>query len=895
VVKGLTLWVTVVAGLYLTILIINLGGHVDVIFKSLIAEQVGAMIYGGWPEGVVEPERTQIIEQTIWAMEEAQGLHRPFLERSARWLVQALTLDLGSGRFSSQTLVTRGGIVRDIVRERLPYTLALAGVSNLVLFLVTISGALLLSRKHGGLLDRLNVLLLSLTSAPSWIHGVVLILVFAGQLHILPFPRNFDQLPEQMSVAWALLMLRHMILPAAAIILSGFFQGVYAWRAFFLIYRHEDYVEIARAKGLRNRAIERSYILRPTLPYVLTNFATMMILFWQGAIALELVFRWPGIGALYMQAVRTFNTPLLLGVVVIFAYLLALTVLALDIIYALVDPRVRVGSAGPSARLRSVRTGRRPVWRPRLWLVDAGCWLRSGYERFLSFFRQLGATLRSRLARPRLSPRGRERRPANRGRRPGAWTRLGPVLREVARTPSALLGAAVILGMMSASLYVVLALPRDQAVALWRGQGGDPSRAVWYRNPRNVPPTWTNLFRAEKWPATLVRSSRPGQDLTPGSDLAWITGLSGSSWSEVDAAKAVTAAGDGLWQVTLSLAFDYPYGVLPQEVAVYVDVEYAVKKPSARLTWVTPDGREIDLGTMPISSRTNMLYLSLYDRLQRRYGARAVLQGLFADPASGVPLAQSGRYQLRIDGLVFEEASDLDAELVVHGRVAGLAGTDGSRRDLMVALAWGTPVALAFGLLGTLGTSLLSMTLAAVGVWFGGWVDELIQRLTELNMILPTLPIVILVFYLYTKSIWAILGVIVLLSIFGSAIKNYRSAFLQMKEAPYIEAGRAYGASDRRIIARYLVPRILPVMVPQMAILVPTYVFLESTLAYLGVSDPELPTWGKVINDALTSGDLLGRAYWVLQPVGLLALTALAFAGLGFALERILNPRLRER
>jgi len=79
-----------------------------------------------------------------------------------------------------------------------------------------------------------------------------------------------------------------------------------------------------------------------------------------------------------------------------------------------------------------------------------------------------------------------------------------------------------------------------------------------------------------------------------------------------------------------------------------------------------------------------------------------------------------------------------------------------------------------------------------------------------------------------------------------------------------------------------------------MAILVPSYVFLEATLAYLGVSDPTLPTWGKVISEALTSGNVVGRSHWVLQPVGLLVLTGLAFTGLGFALERILNPQLRE-
>jgi peptide/nickel transport system permease protein len=890
--KGLALFVTVVVGMYLTILIINLGGHVDEIFRSQIAFQVGLMIYDGWPEGVEEPERTEIIEQTIWAMEEAKGLHRPFLERSGRWLVQALTLDLSERRAGFHAQV---GNVQALIRERLPYTLLLVGISNVVLFMATISAALVLSRKHGGLLDRLNVLLLSLTSAPSWIHGVVLLLIFAGTLHILPFPRRWDQLPDRFTLDYALLMLRYMILPAAAIVVSGFFQGVYAWRAFFLIFRHEDYVEIARAKGLRPGAIERSYILRPTLPYVLTNFATMLIVFWQGAIALEMVFLWPGIGPLFMQAVRFFDTPLLLGIVVIFAYLLALTVFLLDIIYALVDPRVRVGSAGTGSRLRSARTGRRLAVRPRRWPAEAVARLRATGAWFASLAGRLGTTGSGWRARRR-TPIENSERPAAEGKPAGTWrerlAQLGPALREVARSPSALLGAAVILGMLAVSIYVVIALPRDEVVTLWRGQGSDVTRALWYRNPKNAVPAWTNLLRKDPLPTTIALRTRPGEATPVAQNLPWITGLESSSLA--GRRRVVTPAGDNAWEVTLSLAFNYPYRTFPQDVAIYLDVEHATKKPHARMTWVTPDGEEISLGTMTISSRTNTAYLSQDSRLQRRYGERTAVQGLFADRASEVPVAQSGRYELRIDGMVFEEASAIDAELVVHGRVAGLSGTDDKRRDLMVALAWGMPVALAFGLLGTLGTSLLSMTLAAVSVWFGGWVDAVIQRLTELNMILPTLPIVILVYYLYSKSIWAILGVVVVLGIFGSAIKNYRSAFLQMKEAPYIEAGQAYGAGGWRIIGRYLVPRILPVMVPQMAILVPSYVFLEATLAYLGVFDPALPTWGKVINEALTSGFVVGRAYWVLQPVALLVVTGLAFTGLGFALERILNPHLRE-
>jgi len=226
--------------------------------------------------------------------------------------------------------------------------------------------------------------------------------------------------------------------------------------------------------------------------------------------------------------------------------------------------------------------------------------------------------------------------------------------------------------------------------------------------------------------------------------------------------------------------------------------------------------------------------------------------------------------------------------------VYGLAGTDHRRRDLMVALLWGTPIALAFGLLAALGTTITTMFIAAFGVWFGGIVDSIIQRITEVRLILPLLPILIMVGTFYSRSIWLMLGVVIVLSIFGSAIKTYRAIFLQVKESPYIEAARAYGAGSGRIINQYLVPRIIPLLIPQLVVLIPSYVFLEASLAVLGLGDPVLPTWGKIIDDAQSNGALYnGFYYWVLQPAALLMLTGLGFSMVGFALDRIFNPRLR--
>ena len=95
-------------------------------------------------------------------------------------------------------------------------------------------------------------------------------------------------------------------------------------------------------------------------------------------------------------------------------------------------------------------------------------------------------------------------------------------------------------------------------------------------------------------------------------------------------------------------------------------------------------------------------------------------------------------------------------------------------------------------------------------------------------------------------------------------------------------------------VTLYLIPRIIPLLIPQMVTLIPTFVFLEASLAVLGLGDPVLPTWGKVITDAISNGALYqGQYYWILEPAVLLMLTGLAFAMLGFVLDRVFNPRLR--
>jgi peptide/nickel transport system permease protein len=218
-----------------------------------------------------------------------------------------------------------------------------------VVFVIAIFAALFLSRRYGSFLDRAVIALAPTSAAPAWFYGIFLILIFSSLLRVLPFGGIVDVPPPESAPAYALSVLKHLVLPVTAILIGSLFISIYNWRTFFLIYSSEDYVEVAKAKGLPSRAIERRYILRPTLPPIITSFAFTLISLWSGAIILETVFGWPGLGRLVFQAIGQFDTPVIIASTVIYAYLLALTVFLLDIVYALVDPRVKVGGeAGKS-------------------------------------------------------------------------------------------------------------------------------------------------------------------------------------------------------------------------------------------------------------------------------------------------------------------------------------------------------------------------------------------------------------------------------------------------------------------------------------------------------------------------------------------------------------------
>jgi peptide/nickel transport system permease protein len=346
-IRFVMLFFTVLIGIYLAVLVANMGGYVDEIRRGAIRETISLEVFMDESPDIrslTSDEKKVLIEERVALEVRRRGLDRPFIIRSFGFLRDAMTLNLGF----AQDMISDSGSkqVRLILLERLPSTLVLWGASILLLFFLTLFFGLYLSRRYGSFLDKLTVALAPTSSAPGWFYGLFMILIFAAVLRVLPFGGMVSAPPPESRIGYLLSLGEHLILPVSSLVIAGIFLGIYNRRTFFLIYSQEDYVEMAKAKGLSSGEIERRYVLRPTLPTIITQFALTLIGLWTGGPVTETIFNWPGLGRALYQAIGLFDTPVIVGSQVIYAYLLALTVFFLDFIYALVDPRVRVGSGG---------------------------------------------------------------------------------------------------------------------------------------------------------------------------------------------------------------------------------------------------------------------------------------------------------------------------------------------------------------------------------------------------------------------------------------------------------------------------------------------------------------------------------------------------------------------
>jgi peptide/nickel transport system permease protein len=272
---------------------------------------------------------------------------------------------------------------------------------------------------------------------------------------------------------------------------------------------------------------------------------------------------------------------------------------------------------------------------------------------------------------------------------------------------------------------------------------------------------------------------------------------------------------------------------------------------------------------------------------------------VFAEAGSGMnaePVPLHGTYTFTLSTLLLGEdrAAD-DPYLVISGRVSGLLGTDNSKRDLWTGIVAGVKWALLIGLLTAFVSVSVGVIAGITSAYYRGWIEVVIQRVFEIIVNMPLLPMLIILAAVFKLNIWYFMG-IMCVYFWTGPVKTVYSMALQIKEETYIEASRAIGAGSGRIIFRHMVPLLVPYSFASMALYVPGAVVYEATVSLLGLGDSRIVTWGQILHDALAGGAILSGLWWWVVPPGLLiALVGMTFAFVGFAMDKILHPKLRTR
>jgi peptide/nickel transport system permease protein len=238
--------------------------------------------------------------------------------------------------------------------------------------------------------------------------------------------------------------------------------------------------------------------------------------------------------------------------------------------------------------------------------------------------------------------------------------------------------------------------------------------------------------------------------------------------------------------------------------------------------------------------------------------------------------------------------------IIVKGGCYGILGTADKGVDIATVVLYGTPIALAIGFATAVASVFIGVIAGIISGYYGGFIDEAIQRTVDVLGNIPLLPILIIVgsvaqrtFTGEAKSLYIILTYIGILIIFGwggTAI-TVRAMTLSIKEEPYIEAAKALGASNTRIIFKHILPQVLIYAAAVLVFNVPGAIITEAGLSVLGLRHG-WPTWGSVLSSARAE-NRFDVWWWILPPGLMLSLTSLTFVLLGLAIERIVEPRLR--
>jgi ABC-type dipeptide/oligopeptide/nickel transport system permease subunit len=384
------------------------------------------------------------------------------------------------------------------------------------------------------------------------------------------------------------------------------------------------------------------------------------------------------------------------------------------------------------------------------------------------------------------------------------------------------------------------------------------------------------------------------------------------------------SAGVGNFVATFSKTFTWPYRGPPARFIGTIAVKTATASSSEPVQANVFVVRESDhrrwniTDTTPTNATANINNVSwvtypfnntawqVPQTLDSNSQSMGTLLGLVSLRPSELIFSSADRYTYGVT-VTFTNASPTgptqtvyidDMNLQLYGSSWGLMGTDNTGLDIWSQLIYGARISLMVGLLSAFIGIALGLVVGLIAGYLGKIVDEVLMRFTDMLLVIPGLPLLIVLVSVIGNTFgpgrtFALILIIGFLGWMGFA-RVVRAQVLSLKERPFVEAAKAAGAGTGHITARHIVPNIVGLIYVNLALAVPGAILSEAALSFLGLGDVTVLSWGRMLN-LVESNGAQSIWWWVLPPGLSIALVSLAFVMIGFSLDTLFNPRLRER